>query len=101
MNKNLIRIGYWRQKENNNEDLPWPEEGNLSLDDKKKVTNYLMKGKEHAAWMGCSRCRICGKGNGSTCLTDGKFVYPEGYAHYILYHNITPDERLLKKLEII
>ncbi len=97
--KTPIRIGYWRQKKDSKEDLPWPEEGRLPLDTKEKIAKYLMNGKEYAAWMGCSTCRICGKwSNGSTCMTDGEFVYPEGYAHYILDHNITPDVRLLAKV---
>jgi len=93
-----LSIGYWRQKRDSKEDLPWPEEGNLTQEVKKLVANYLMSGQEAAAWMGYSRCRICGKLNGTVCMTDGEFTYPEGYAHYILDHNIQPDERLLKKV---
>ena len=93
------QIGYWRQKKDSNEFLPWPEEsGRLPRESKQRVAEYLMKGKEHAAWMGFSTCRICGKLNGTTCLTDGEFVYPEGYAHYILDHNVTPDLDLLSKV---
>ena len=104
MKKKLVHVGYWRKYkdiEDTKENLPWPEEGNLSLEDKRKITDYLIKGKEYAAWRGYSICRICGQINGSTCLTDGEFVYPEGYAHYILHHNIVPDVRLLKKFGII
>ena len=47
---------------------------------------------------GWSTCRICHKMNGTTCLTDGEFVYPEGYSHYIRDHNIMPDLDLLAKV---
>src|ERR1043165_3334922 len=95
----MKRIGYWRQaKDSNYSNLPWPEEGRLPLETKQKVVEFLNKGKMNAAWMGYSTCRICGKLNGTTCLTNGEFVYPEGYSHYILDHNIMPDIDLLSKI---
>lgn len=94
----MKQIGYWRQKKDSDETLPWPKEGRLPIETKKKVFEYLMKGKEHSYYMGFSMCRICGKPNGSMCLTDGEFVYPEGYAHYILDHNVQPDLDLLVKV---
>ena len=98
MSESMIPIGYWRKHQDEHSDLPWPEEGRLSPEAKKLVADYLQSGREHAAWMGQSKCRICGCYNGSTCRTDGEFVYPEGYAHYILDHNIMPDIRLLSKV---
>jgi len=94
----MKEIGYWREKENSNENLPWPQEGKLSDEVKQKVVDYLNKGKEYEAWLGWSNCRICGKMNGSICMTDGEFVYPEGYSHYIKDHNIMPDIGLLAKV---
>ena len=104
-----VRVGYWRQREGApdppwNKDstlaLPWPEENSLRLPPETvhKVVLYLTRGKEHAAWMGMSRCRICNKSNGSRCLTDGEFVWPEGYAHYITEHHVQPDAKLLAKI---
>lgn len=95
---NHIHIGYWRRKEDSEEDLPWPKEGRLPLETKQKIASYLKNGEEHHAYRGWSNCRICGKMNGSVCMTNGEFVYPEGYAHYILDHNIEPDVRLLTKV---
>ncbi len=94
----MKQVGYWRKKEESNENLPWPTEGRLPLETKRKVVEYLNNGKLHMAWMGRSSCRICGKMNGTTCLTDGEFVYPEGYSHYIIDHNIMPDLELLTKI---
>lgn len=95
----MKQIGYWRKRIDSKENLPWPEEGHLPNETKQKVSEYLNNGKEHAAYMGCSTCRICGKwGNGSTDLTDGEFIWPEGYSHYITEHNIMPDLDLLSKV---
>jgi hypothetical protein len=71
----MKQVGYWRQKEESNENLPWPTEGRLPLETKQKVVEYLNRGKLQSAWMGFSKCRICGKMNGTTCLTDDEFVY--------------------------
>lgn len=89
-------VGYWKQSENSNENLPWPTTGRkLPNETKHKIILYLNRGKTHAAWMGSSHCRICGCMNGSTCLTDGTFVWPEGYAHYIDKHDVMVDPDLL------
>jgi hypothetical protein len=94
----MKHIGYWRQRQDSPEDLPWPIEGHLPQETKEKIARYLSDGKITAHWRGWSTCRICGKMNGSVCKTDGEFEYPEGYAHYILDHNIQPDGELLAKV---
>ena len=96
----MKKIGYWRQKENEISDLPWPIEnsGRLPDDTKQKIIAYLRAGKEYAAWMGWSNCRICGRSNGSVCINNGGFVYPEGYVHYIQDHNVMPDLDLLAEV---
>jgi len=94
----MKRVGYWRSKQDDVGDFSWPEEGHLPTETKNFVGDYLRSGKLHEAWMGWSNCRICGKENGSVCLTDGEFVWPEGYIHYILDHNIMADSELLVKI---
>lgn len=91
----MKRIGYWRQTERSGIDLPWPKEGRLPEETKKMIVDFLKNGKQYAAYRGWSTCRICNKPNGSTCLVNGDFIYPEGYAHYISEHNIQPDFDLL------
>jgi hypothetical protein len=54
------------------------------------LSSYLRGGREHSTWMG-STCRICGKANGSRCMTDGMFVWPEGLAHYVEDHHVALD----------
>lgn len=94
----MKKIGYWKQFENSNEPLPWPQEGRLSQETKERVARYLEEGRITTYWKGWSTCRLCGNHNGSVCMTDGEFEYPEGYAHYILAHNVQPDLELLAKV---
>lgn len=68
--------------------------------ERKKVIQYLRSNKkERYAWMGWSTCRICGCMNGSTCLTDGRWVWPEGFLHYITNHNVKPPMEFLEYLK--
>ncbi|HXW79436.1 MAG TPA: hypothetical protein VEJ84_08040 [Acidimicrobiales bacterium] len=40
------------------------------------------------AYMGYSKCRLCGCRNGSGERTDGVFIWPEGLAHYVRDHAV-------------
>jgi hypothetical protein len=74
-------------------DLTW------DASERAKVVKYLKAGKVFMGWMGYSWCRLCAETEpprdpsenqlrdweclGSTDRFDGKFVWPEGYAHYV------------------
>ncbi len=96
----MIKIGFWAQVPPNHPasvegDLPWPSEfytPNWDDDERLKIAVYLDSGKEHAAYKGWSTCRLCGIMNGSTELTDGKYLWPQGYSHYIREHKIRPPQ---------
>lgn len=96
----MIKIGFWAQVPPNHPasvegDLPWPSEfyaPNWDDDERLKIAVYLDSGKEHAAYKGWSTCRLCGIMNGSTDLTDGKYLWPQGYSHYIREHKIRPPQ---------
>ena len=92
------QIGYWKTYKEESSDLPWPTEGRISDEIRQKCVDFLLNGKYREAWMGMSRCRICGKNNGSSDLSHDEFYYPEGYVHYIRDHNIMPDIDLLTKI---
>jgi hypothetical protein len=68
-------------------------------DERRKVVAYLKNGTERYAWRGPSMCRICGCMNGSTCLTDGEWVWPEGFDHYLQCHNVKPVAEFLAYLK--
>lgn len=38
--------------------------------------------------MGCSKCRICGKDNGSAEFTDLVYLWTEGLSHYVKDHDV-------------
>jgi hypothetical protein len=52
------------------------------------VVAYLRSGTVVAVSAGFSVCRICRIRNGSSELTDGDFVWPEGLAHYVEEHGV-------------
>ena len=57
------------------------------------VSRYLRMGRVVAEHFGYSWCRICGiNDNGTKDLTDGQFVWPEGFAHYLEQHNVRPPQ---------
>jgi len=95
---NLIKIGYWYSDREPN--FPMPEVGSLCYQctefgadpdchcSNHTVIEYLENGNKLDAWRGFSSCRICGHvPNGSKCLTDGTYQWPEGLAHYVREHN--------------
>ncbi len=91
MKPKLIAIGYWYSIYE--PELPNPacfEDSNWNLKEKNLVIEHLKKGKSIADWMGTSWCRYrCGEsGMGASCLTDGKYIFPEKLTHYIEQHNL-------------
>lgn len=65
-------------------DLGWDAAERLS------VADYLDRGVRKYAWLGWSNCRFCRRPNGTRCLTDGTFVWPEGFGHYVRAHAVRP-----------
>src|SRR4051812_25522741 len=45
---------------------------------------------------GLSRCRLCGKDNGSSEFTDGTHQWPEGLAHYVSDHSVRLPRELVE-----
>lgn len=84
----LIRIGYWSE-----EVLPWVDT-TWDPKEKNKVIQHLDSGKNKYAWKGTSWCRFnCNERDmGSCCLTDGKYIWPEGFSHYLRVHNVKPSQ---------
>lgn len=63
------------------------------------VIRYLRAGRVHETWRGFSWCRFeCGVSNremGYRDLTDGRWVWPEGLAHYVKRHRLPLPEEFL------
>ena len=95
----LIAIGYWKSIYEN--EFPDPakfEYLNWSLEEKSKIITHLKNGKSVADWMGKSWCRFrCGENEmGSSCFTDGKYLFPEKLIHYIEKHHVRLPNEFIK-----
>lgn len=94
--RSLKPIGFWRSPDE--PDLPDPKESityTWPASEREQIVDYLEHGRELACYRGFSRCRICDKPNGSADLTDGVWVWPEGFAHYLKEHNVKPPSEFI------
>lgn len=96
--RRLILIGYWDGPQN---DSSWPRpedfvDNNWDSEERDLVVSYLKTGLIARAYMGYSRCRVCGKENGDLELSDGVFVWPDGLAHYVEMHDVRPPTRFVQ-----
>ena len=92
----LTRIGYWRSEQQ--PELPDPHDvvdNEWTSDDRGVVSAYFRRGTTARAYMGPSFCRMCGVRNGSLEYTDGRFLWPDGFAHYIDEHNVKPPDAVI------
>lgn len=94
----LTVIGYWAGPDTTGAwpsvtdfvDLAWDE------DDRDFVATYLTQGRLARTYMGWSRCRVCGKNNGDSELTDGSYVWPTGLSHYVTEHGVRLPEAFVQ-----
>lgn len=58
---------------------------------------YLNHGVLGRLYMGYSTCRVCGKkDNGDSEYSDGTYVWPSGFAHYVLEHQVRPPDEFVQ-----
>lgn len=88
----LKSIGYWSEKYDEYAAPAFLVDNSLDELTRKKISHYLEQGQELFAWLGFSHCRFrCGVEKtkmGCRDLTDGEWVWPEGFSHYIRSHNL-------------
>jgi hypothetical protein len=97
-------IGYWRS--DSETELPDPTllgQDELSDHDRLRLATFLDAGRLKDQWKGFSWCRFRTKGckvggfdMGTCCLTDGKYVWPEGLSHYVREHHIWLPEQFVE-----
>lgn len=96
----LRRVGFWCSHEEPG--LPDPRDhidSSWSVAERDRTLRYLDSAPyEATVYMGWSECRLCGAANGTRDLTDGTFVFPEGFAHYLRDHCVRPSEGFLTHL---
>lgn len=98
----LIPIGYWYEV---SPCVAGPDpkdfvDASWDVEERKAVLGYLRAGRVETQWRGPSWCRMS-KGcdvrqMGSADLTDGVYVWPQGYAHYIEKHDVKPPPEFVR-----
>lgn len=96
----LVEIGFWAATPDASTPVrPWPE---CSVDaawaeskEAETVASYLeLHGVIESYEQGYSWCRFCcaapARSLGCCSFTDGRFVWPEGFAHYVRCHGVRP-----------
>ena len=84
-------IGFWSGP---NTSAGWPEVDqfiDLTWDEEERdfVVGYLSRGV--LGRTGHSTCRICGRAdNGDSEYSDGMYVWPSGFGHYVSEHGVRP-----------
>ncbi|HEY1693182.1 MAG TPA: hypothetical protein VGG39_13535 [Polyangiaceae bacterium] len=93
----VVAVGYWRGSAPGDEALPEPQafvDPSWDPAERAAVVAYLKRGLVAGAWRGYSDCRFrCGRPDeqmGHRDFTDGAYVWPEGYAHYVEDHGVRP-----------
>lgn len=100
-------IGYWSTSKNYNccyydhmeKFLPWPGDYIDTTWDKEErdiVIKYL---KSHPAvnyWKGYSWCRLDDKVLGAADISDGTYVWPEGFDYYLEVHGVKPPDEFIQ-----
>lgn len=88
-------LGYWSEDVNPCDyvDESWDEE------QRNAVILYLDSYDSLYWWRGSSRCRFCDIRNGSRCQSDGTYVWPSGFSHYLLEHGVKPPQEFILHVE--
>jgi|GEM_PF-2353240 len=91
-------MGYWKSEFEVN--LPHPinfVDSEWNSNEKNKIIRHL--NKSHflpGVAAGYSYCRLCHKkDNGCREKSDGQFVWPEGFLHYVEEHNVKPPQEFI------
>jgi hypothetical protein len=96
----LTPVGFWRAAEGDADDArPWPRAASCALPAaaRELMLRYLTAhGMVESYEHGAARCRLgCARPLGCAALTDGVFVWPEGFAHYVAAHGAGVPRALL------
>lgn len=70
-----------------------------NLEEKTKILNHIKNGTYNGGYRGWSICRICNQKNGSQEFTDGTYIWPEGFSHYITDHNVKPPQTFINHIK--
>lgn len=92
-------LGYWvTNKHNDFRDLPHPSDfidGSWDWREKEMIARWCDCQPDVQEWRGSSDCRLCDKINGYTDKSDGIYVFPAGFSHYIKEHKVKPPQEFI------
>lgn len=99
----LTPVGYWKGDDYPGDELlPVPQalvDRSWERRERTRVATYLRRGRSVRTWRGYSHCRFrCRTPDwlmGDKDLTDGVYIWPEGFAHYLEKHRVKPPESFL------
>lgn len=99
----MKQVGYWAPHAGGfslERALPRPQDHvdpSWSKAERNGVLSFLMiAGRLHDTEYGCSTCRICGRENGNKTFSDGVYMWPEGFAHYLSEHGVKPPQEFIQ-----
>jgi hypothetical protein len=91
----LIEVGYWKEGVAGRREI-LSSVGKIPIGQKRALLKMLSNPKRTLSWRGFSKCRICGKLNGTRCFMNDEFKWPEGYLHYVTAHGVRPPDAMLQ-----
>ena len=100
-NGKVIDDDFWRDSEDDK--YPWPEDiitPNFWKDpqEKEKIVSYLKSGSPCNHYRGSSWCRICKECLGSFERTDGIYIWPDKFEHYVECHDISLPDKFIEHI---
>lgn len=94
----LKKVGHWKGSYHLDADYPDAHDCvDLAWDpdERDAILGYLRSFPRRAKYRGFSRCRFCDKRNGSADYTDGVWVWPAGFPHYLQEHGVKPPQEFI------
>ncbi len=99
-------VGFWESpmypEHSEGKDLPNPRDWvdrDWDAAERAKIIDYLESGTVYTRFFGYSYCRMGCERNeremGSCDLTDGVWIYPQGYSHYLRCHDVKPPNEFI------
>jgi hypothetical protein len=96
--KGLRHLGYWRSRQDVPDDLPWPSDfidPDWDPQELEAVAEHVAAGEMAQGYLGYACCRLCGERLGTTCVSDGTFVWPAKFEHYLREHKVKPPQEFI------
>jgi hypothetical protein len=88
-----MKIGYWYSAAEPTLPMPIPTDtpvGREFLNKLDYIINTPLEYVDIVEYLGYSRCRLCGKPNGTSDVCMPQYTFPDGLLHYYRDHGVAP-----------